>query len=110
MINNVTDHLPAAPIESLVDLPDGVEIDDKFDVYINGILQEYATDYQIEGRTLVFPRNLAPEIKMTKLQVLRAALGIAGTYKKYDTVDITYVHEGRRLVATGLKPRRRTTE
>jgi hypothetical protein len=99
----MTDRDLSTPIESLVDLP--AHIDGDFDVYINGILQEYGTDYQLHGRTLVFPRNLAPEIKMTKLQLLRAVSGIAGTYSKHDTVDITYEHEGRRLVATGLKPR-----
>lgn len=74
-------------------------------MYINGIPQEDGTDYQLEERTLVFPRKLIPEIKMTKLQLLRAALGIAGTYNTQDTIDIIYQHQGRRLVATGLTPR-----
>ena len=42
---------------------------------------------------------------MTKLQFVRAALGIAGTYGKHDSVDVIYEHEGRKLVATGLAPR-----
>lgn len=91
--------------ESLVDLPQQVE--DEFDVYVNGVLQAYPDDYQLDGLTLVFPRNLAPALKMTKFQLIRAALGIAGTYTKHDTIDIVYEHDGHKLVATGLKPRRR---
>ena len=94
--------------ESFVDLPERVE--DEFDVYVNGVLQEYPVDYQLAGRTLVFPRNLAPELKMTKFQFIRAALGIAGTYTKHDTIDIVYEHDGHKLVATSLKPRRRSDD
>jgi hypothetical protein len=93
------------PAVSLVDLPDDVEIEGRFDVYVNGILQEYGSDYSLDGRTLVFPRTLTAEVKMTKFQLVRAALGIAGTYSKHDSVDITYHHNGRNLVATGLRPR-----
>lgn len=81
-------------------------MDDNFDVYINGILQEYGTDYQLDGRTLVFPKPLTGEVKMTKFQFVRAALGIAGTYTKHDNIDVTYKRDGRGLVATGLRPRR----
>ena len=91
------------PTTSLVDLP--VAVDGDFDVYVNGILQELETDYRLDGRTLVFPRPLEPEVKMTKLQLLRAALGIAGTYRKHDAIDVLYEQNGRKLVATGLRPR-----
>jgi hypothetical protein len=90
---------------SFIDLPVAVDVESPFDVFINGVLQEYGTDYELDGRTLVFPRRLAPEIALTKLQFLRAALGIAGTYRKHDSIDITYEHDGRKLVATGLRPR-----
>ena len=99
---NETD--PPTQGESFVDLPE--QVADEFDVYINGVLQEYPDDYQLDGRTLVFRQALAPELRMTKFQFIRAALGIAGTYTKHDTIDIVYEHDGQRLVATGLKPRR----
>jgi hypothetical protein len=104
----VTDQSPSNPVQSRVELPADLDTDGRFDVYINGILQEYGTDYELDGRTLVFPRDLAPEIKMTKLQILRAALGIAGTYHKHDLIDITFQHEGRSRVATGLTPQPRS--
>jgi hypothetical protein len=31
-------------------------------------------------------------------------LGIAGTYRKNETVDVVYEADGRREVETGLKP------
>jgi hypothetical protein len=31
-------------------------------------------------------------------------LGIAGSYRKHESVDIAYVVNGRREVATGLRP------
>jgi hypothetical protein len=97
-----------APVESYVDLP--AEVDFDFDVYLNGVLQEYEVDYRLDGRALVFPRNLAPETGMTKFQLLRALFGIAGTYNKHDSIDITYERDGHRSVITGLKPRRASDE
>jgi len=32
-------------------------------------------------------------------------LGIAGTYRRNDAIDVVYEAAGRRLVATGLEPR-----
>jgi hypothetical protein len=90
---------------SLVDRPGDVPVDGGFDVYVNGILQEYGTDYRLDGRTLVFPRPMTAEVKMTKFQFVRAALGIAGTYSKHDSIDVAYQRDGRNLVATGLRPR-----
>jgi hypothetical protein len=37
-------------------------------------------------------------------------LGIAGTYRKHENVDVVYEVNGRREVATGLKPVPYTTE
>ena len=46
-----------------------------------------------------------PESQDDEVQFVRAALGIAGTYSKHDSIDITYEHDGRKLVITGLRPR-----
>ena len=99
----MSNHDEVASNTAIVDLPDAVA--GEFAVYVNGILQQDGTDYRIDGRTLVFNRSLTPEVKMSKLQLLRAALGIAGTYTKHDTIDIAYDHGGRKRVATGLLPR-----
>jgi len=31
-------------------------------------------------------------------------LGVAGTYRRHDTVDVVYQRDGQRVVATGLTP------
>ncbi len=73
-----------------------------FDVYLNGVPQEAGRDYRIEGRTLVFDRPLAREGKLGFWRWTSMLLGIAGTYRQNDTVDVAYELGGRRLVATGL--------
>jgi hypothetical protein len=101
----VTDPPGRAGTGTLVDVPGDLDVHGSFDVYVNGILQEHGTDYHLDGRTLIFARALTPEVRMSKLQFVRAALGIAGTYRKHDSIDIIYERHGRRLVATGLRPR-----
>lgn len=88
--------------ETLIDLPSFV--DGEFDVYVNGIAQQRGTDYELLDRTLVFQRELAPEVKMNRVQWVLVGIGI-GSYRKHDSVDILYERDGRKLVATGLQPR-----
>lgn len=92
--------------ESWFDLPQ--HIDQPLQVYVNGILQRPGIDYEFVDRALVFPRVMVPEIKMTRVQWALVTVGI-GNYKKHDSVDVIYEHEGRRLVATGLRPRDSST-
>jgi hypothetical protein len=98
----VNDHRETSPAQAVIDLPAAVT--GPFEVYLNGILQQPGVDYQVDDRTLVFPRTLVSEIKMSKLDWVKVTFGI-GNYAKHDTVDIAYRHEGRALVATGLQPR-----
>ena len=85
-----------------VDLPDYVP--DSFEVYVNGVQQARGRDFRVEGRSLVFPRPLAQEGKLGFWRWASMWLGIAGTYRKHETVDVAYEEDGRRQVATGLTP------
>ncbi len=87
---------------SLVDLPPYVE--DALEVYVNGILQRPGVDYEQDGRTLLFSRPLAHEGKLGLVRWAAMLLGIAGTYRRHETVDVIYLSGGRRLVASGLRP------
>ena len=60
----------------------------------------------MQGRTLVFTRSLAQEGKLGALRWTSMFLGVAGTYRKHDTVDVVYERDGRRVVATGLRRKR----
>lgn len=87
---------------SRVTLPDDVSED--FEVFVNGVRQEPGSDYRVQGRTLVFTGSLAQEGRLGPLRWVSMFLGVAGTYRKHDTVDVVYERDGRRVVATGLRP------
>jgi hypothetical protein len=87
---------------SRVDLPAHVPID--FQVFVNGVEQQPGVDFQLVGRSLVFPRPIAQEGKLGFVRWTAMWLGIAGSYRKHETVDVVYQAGGRRQVATGLRP------
>ena len=76
-----------------------------FQVYLNGVLQQEGRDFRHEGNALVFNRPLEEEGRLGFIRWLSMALGIAGTYRRNDTVDLVYEAGGRRTVATGLRVR-----
>jgi hypothetical protein len=90
------------PERSRIDLPPYVP--DAFDVYVAGVRQTRGVDYEQIGRSLVFPRAIAQEGRLGFWRWLSMWLGVAGTYRKHETVDIVYEANGRREVATGLEP------
>src|SRR5256884_8729005 len=83
-----------------VQLPGGVGA--RFEVFINGVLQRPGQDFRREGDELVFERSLAREGRLGFWRWLSLFLGVAGTYRQNDSVDVVYEVGGRRVVATGL--------
>ena len=73
-----------------------------FEVYLNGVLQEEARDYRVERGTLVFERPLRKEGRLGFWRWTSIIVGVAGTYRQNDSVDVVYERDGRRVVATGL--------
>jgi len=73
-----------------------------FDVYVNGVPQEEGGDFRVEGRTLVFERELKGEGKLGFWRWLSMSVGIAGTYRQNDSVDVAYHRGGKPVVATKL--------
>lgn len=73
-----------------------------FEVYLNGVPQEEGRDFRIEGRTLVFERELRVEGKLGAWRWLSMWVGVAGTYRQNDSVDVVYQRGGKRVVATKL--------
>jgi hypothetical protein len=88
--------------ESRVELPSDVQ--EEFEVFVNGVRQELGRDYRVQGRTLVFSRRLHHEGKLGATRWASIFLGVAGTYRKHDDIDVVYEREGRKVVATGLTP------
>jgi hypothetical protein len=78
-------------------------VEGPFEVFVNGVAQREGVDYDRRGGELVFRRSLEREGRLGFWRWLSMFLGIAGTYRKNDTVDVVYEREGRRQVATGLR-------
>jgi hypothetical protein len=73
-----------------------------FEVYVNGVPQTEEIDFEVEGRTLVFAKELKTEGKLGFWRWTSIFVGIAGTYRQDDSVDVVYDRNGRRVVATKL--------
>jgi hypothetical protein len=67
-------------------------------VYVNGVRQEPGRDFDRIGDELVFRRELAQEGRLGAMRWLSMLLGIAGTYRKHESVDVLYESGGRREV------------
>jgi hypothetical protein len=78
------------------------DVREPLEVYVNGVLQEPGRDYAVAGSTLVFTKPLAQEGRLGWLRWTSIFLGIAGTYRKDDSVDVVYRSGGRRRVASKL--------
>ena len=87
-----------------VDLP--AYVTGEFQVFLNGVPQVEGRDFQRDGTTLWFDRPLAKEGRLGPIRWLSMLLGIAGTYRQNDSVDIAYELGGKRLVAPDLPIRR----
>ena len=73
-----------------------------FQVFVNGVQQEEGADFRVEGRTLLFDRELRSEGKLGFWRWLSMWVGIAGTYRQNDSVDVAYQRGGKPVVAAKL--------
>ena len=69
---------------------------------MNGVRQDRGPDYELRGRELHFERPLSKEGRLGPIRWLSIFLGIAGTYRKNDSVDVVYESGGQRRVASAL--------
>ena len=59
-------------------------------MFVNGVLQREGTDYVVRDSALVFERPMKEEGKLGLMRWASIALGIAGSYKQNDSVDVAY--------------------
>jgi hypothetical protein len=72
-------------------------------VWINGVEQRESDDYALNGRRLEFDKPLAKEGRLGLFRWLLIFFGIAGTYRKNDSVDAQYTTAtGEIRLVTGL--------
>ena len=86
--------------ESRVQVP--FDLTGSLEVYVNGVRQQEGVDFVRSETELVFRRRLAQEGRLGFWRWLSLFLGVAGTYKQNDSVDIVYEVNGRRTVESGL--------
>lgn len=75
-----------------VKLPRGAE--PPFTVFINGIEQSEGDDYSVEGGEIVFGRPIVKE-KVGAGRWLAMYLGLFGTYRKDETIDLQFTRAGK---------------
>ncbi|MQA74482.1 MAG: hypothetical protein GEU88_09120 [Solirubrobacterales bacterium] len=71
-------------------------------VYINGVEQMPGTDFELRGKELVFARPILKE-KVGAGRWMAMYLGLFGTYRKHDTVDVEYRRRGQVELASDVE-------
>lgn len=84
-----------------VALPSGAE--PPFSVFINGVRQREGADYRVGGREIVFTRPIVKEGKVGGLRWLAMLLGLFGTYRRNEVVDVEYRRGGRVQLASDVE-------
>jgi hypothetical protein len=87
-------------VGSRVRLPSGAE--PPVTVYVNGVAQTEGEDYRIERSHIVFARPLVKE-QVGGVRWLAMFLGLFGTYRKHETVDVEYRTGGRVQLASDVE-------
>jgi hypothetical protein len=84
----------------IVPLPKGAE--PPYRVFVNGVPQTEGHDYRLERDALVFRKHLEKEGRLGMFRWTAIFLGLFGTYRKNDSVDVQYTENGRPRIATYL--------
>ena len=86
---------------SRVKLPEGAR--PPLRVFVNGVRQEEGKDFRVVDGELHFPdRLLQKEGKIGWFRWTTMFLGLVGTYKQNDSVDVHWSQDGRDKVAVYL--------
>ena len=76
-----------------VKLPDGAERPIR--VYVNGVEQTQGSDYSIRNGEIVFKRSIVKEGKVSRARWAAMYMGLFGTYRSNETIDIEYRLDGK---------------
>jgi hypothetical protein len=84
-----------------VRLPRGAEPPIK--VYVNGVEQGEGADYEVRGGEVIFTRPILKEEKLGFLRWASLWIGLVGTYRKNETVDVEYRLGGKVHLASDVE-------
>ena len=71
-------------------------------VYVNGVQQVEGDDYRVQAGEVVFSRPIVKET-VGGMRWLAMLLGLFGTYRKHETVDVEYRLGGQVKLASDVK-------
>ena len=83
-----------------VKLPSGAEA--PYVVFINGVEQREGDDYRVAAGEIVFTREIVKE-KVGTGRWLAMYLGLFGTYRKNETIDLQFHRDGKVELLSDLK-------
>lgn len=83
-----------------VRLPQGAE--PPIRVYVNGVELHEGTDFELVSGELVFARPIIKET-VTRGRWMAMYLGLFGTYRKNETVDVEYRRDGKVELAADVE-------
>lgn len=73
-------------------LPRGAEA--PYTVFINGVEQREGVDYEVRAGEVIFTRDIVKE-KVGTGRWLAMYLGLFGTYRKNETIDLQFHRDGK---------------
>jgi hypothetical protein len=82
-----------------VKLPPGAEA--PYTVFVNGIEQREGADYRVAAGEVVFTRDIVKE-EVGKGRWLAMYLGLFGTYRKNETIDLQFQCHGKTELLSDL--------
>lgn len=82
-----------------VKLPAGAE--PPYVVFVNGVEQSEGEDYEVRAGEIVFTRQIIKE-KVGTGRWLAMYLGLFGTYRKDETIDLQFQREGKTELLSDL--------
>src|SRR5829696_8916490 len=71
-----------------------------FGVFVNGVRQTEGEHYTVQGREITFARPIVKEGKVGGVRWLAMLLGLFGTYRKHEVVDVEYRFRGETKLAS----------
>jgi hypothetical protein len=84
-----------------VRLPRGAQ--PPFQVYLNGVAQTEGADYRVHGGEIIFGRPIVKEGKVSGLRWLAMLLGLFGTYRRHEVIDVEYRLRGETKLASDVE-------
>jgi len=72
-------------------------------VYVNGVEQTEGVDCRLGADQVVFSRPILKEEKLSGIRWLSMLVGVVGTYRKHETVDLEYTLRGETKLASDVE-------